>query len=47
MPETRVIMETPPAITHILETALMVKDVAASTGFYKTVLNVEPFLDNV
>jgi catechol 2,3-dioxygenase-like lactoylglutathione lyase family enzyme len=37
----------PPAITHILETCLMVKDIRKSTDFYKTVLSVEPFLDNV
>ncbi|KAJ9602798.1 hypothetical protein H2200_012578 [Cladophialophora chaetospira] len=34
----------PPAITHILETCLMVKDVGAATEFYKALLSVEPFL---
>lgn len=37
----------PPPITHILETALMVKDVRASTDFYRDTFNVKPFLDTV
>ena len=37
----------PPPITHILETCLMVKDIAASTKFYKDVFNVEPFMSSV
>ncbi|KAK5059903.1 hypothetical protein LTR84_009786 [Exophiala bonariae] len=35
----------PPPPTHVLETALQVRDVAASTKFYKETLGVEPSLD--
>jgi catechol 2,3-dioxygenase-like lactoylglutathione lyase family enzyme len=35
----------PPPPTHILETALQVRDVAASTKFYRETLGVEPALD--
>ncbi|KAL2436851.1 hypothetical protein ABEF95_014895 [Exophiala dermatitidis] len=37
--------QPPPPITHILETCLQVKDLKASTAFYRDVLNVQPFLD--
>ncbi|EXJ55605.1 hypothetical protein A1O7_08533 [Cladophialophora yegresii CBS 114405] len=38
--------QKPPAISHILETCLMVKDIAASTDFYKTVFGIDPFMNN-
>ncbi|KIW99948.1 uncharacterized protein Z518_10876 [Rhinocladiella mackenziei CBS 650.93] len=41
---TAVQVTSPPPITHILETCLMVKDLDASVEFYKDVFNVEPFL---
>lgn len=37
----------PPPPTHVLETALQVRDIAASTKFYKETLGVEPSLDTV
>ena len=37
----------PPAVSHVLETALMMKDVPAATEFYKDLLGVEPFLVSV
>jgi hypothetical protein len=37
----------PPPPTHVLETALQVRDIAASTKFYKDILGVEPSLDTV
>ncbi len=37
----------PPAVTHVLETCLMMKDVPAATEFYKDILSVEPFLISV
>jgi hypothetical protein len=39
--------QKPPAITHILETCLMVKDIAAATDFYKNIFGIDPFLNNV
>src|SRR5689334_18908135 len=44
---TSTAQKPPPAVTHILETCLMVKDIRKSTDFYKNILSVEPFLDNV
>lgn len=37
----------PPPPTHVLETALQVQDVVASTKFYKDLLGVEPDLNTV
>jgi predicted lactoylglutathione lyase len=37
----------PPPVTHVLETCLMVKDIKASTEFYKTTFNLDPFMDTV
>jgi hypothetical protein len=36
-----------PAITHVLETCLYVRSIADSVTFYKTVFNLEPFLETV
>ncbi|KAK7905516.1 hypothetical protein LTR67_000239 [Exophiala xenobiotica] len=35
----------PPPVTHVLETCLMVNDIKASTEFYKTTFNLDPFMD--
>ncbi|PCG96516.1 Hypothetical protein PENO1_067900 [Penicillium occitanis (nom. inval.)] len=35
---------SPPAISHILETCLYVRDIEKSANFYKSALNMEPFL---
>ncbi len=37
----------PPAIRHVLETCLMMKDVPAATEFYKNIFSIEPFLVSV
>lgn len=37
----------PPPPTHVLETALQVRDIAASTKFYRETLGVQPSLDTV
>ncbi|EED21678.1 conserved hypothetical protein [Talaromyces stipitatus ATCC 10500] len=37
---------SPPPISHILETCLYVRDIEASTNFYKSALNMEPFLNS-
>ncbi|KAL3707980.1 hypothetical protein TMatcc_005962 [Talaromyces marneffei ATCC 18224] len=35
---------SPPPISHILETCLYVRDIEKSANFYKSALNMEPFL---
>lgn len=38
---------SPPVISHILETCLYVRDVEKSANFYKSTLDMEPFLITV
>ncbi|KAK4940836.1 hypothetical protein LTR10_019108 [Elasticomyces elasticus] len=38
-------ISSPPPISHVLETCLMVKDIKNSTSFYGKVFNIEPFLN--
>ncbi|KAJ0426691.1 Glyoxalase/Bleomycin resistance protein/Dihydroxybiphenyl dioxygenase [Aspergillus carlsbadensis] len=36
----------PPPLTHVLETCIYVRDVAASVQFYQEALNIAPFIES-
>lgn len=38
---------SPPPISHILETCIYARDLAASVSFYKDVFNIRPFMETV
>jgi hypothetical protein len=38
---------TLPPLSHVLETCLYVRDVKASSKFYREALNIEPFMESV